>query len=1115
MGLPLLLLVLGSSIALTVTSWLLNEKTKEEEEKQRELENHVKQFVKELNDTNKKIEQKRETLYREKSKEIADELIGEIRRLRRDREAIEGDLKNLRDSINQALDKPDITVYLKRGLKRELVLLEDAANRLMAYFRYCAWYEGKLKLFLRQGKYQEIFNFGPPNSLLPEDWLYIGKLLFLENEQELNNPNRYGQRITLSGTFISKDKICFEREKGAFHRYKSDIPILLVDEVNRVFDPKSKEKVEIDNPVNFRGSVLKGELYVNYLLKELPFLIKPKDEYLYKDTNYYYYKDAVVCAMKKTDKKYPLKKYPNDYEFFAYSIEHDLLLKKIVVSEKPQKEDTKSVSPIYLAYNSDEVIPKIHQALADSQYKLYVSKFQPDEGVLTFRAGEFFIDCSIKESYCAIENIREYSLATELSIELPFDFDIVPEKALVGNSTLLYDCQNSLTQMLSFIQGELDYIKTYSQDKVDDYDFIKKWLSIIEYQIAKEEITYYQVRYDEILKEGDDYYQNVLTIKIDHRPDNIKVLQQIYERIQNYYLGIAKKHGKDLKVALEIRLSPAEKFTLSPIGVLYDDIDVDRKIVKVQLDSNLPANIEFDPSKILYIGIFKNLTPLYRQQAALMTFNSGDMINPELKRMLISPYLIKKTVDSLQEKAFDRSIRWKNPDLTDNQKETIKKALLEENFYLIQGPPGTGKTTVIKEIVYQFLKDSPKRKCLIVSQQNTAVDNALLRIYIDNKENWFDNGSKSLVRISLDSGKVDENIQAFIIDRWFDDYKKRLVQRHQDTLTKDTRLQKLMKSWYSLVDRDNIFSIDREVVDVLLNNHSIVGATCVGFANKRIGIDRTKFDLVIIDEAARATVPELLIPILRAKKVILIGDQYQLPPSFGSSIVDDLEDLDNITLEFLQKSFFERLFEGTPEDNKSILTEQFRMPKEVGAMISKIFYGGILLNGIEKSTAGFISPKTIQWIDVKGENNKSQISRYNLKEAEAIRSILIDLYKKIPADTNKEIAIITPYAAQKGLLGNIVKDLKNHHNLKNLNIKCNTVDSFQGQEADIVIYSCVRTNGDLSFLIDRRRLNVALSRVKENLIIVGHKNFLYRAKTDGKENLFKTIIDYIDSLSWN
>ncbi|MCX8069468.1 MAG: AAA domain-containing protein, partial [Thermodesulfovibrionales bacterium] len=782
----------------------------------------------------------------------------------------------------------------------------------------------------------------------------------------------------------------------------------------------------------------------------------------------------------------------------------------IIVSEKPPQQDNISASPVYISYSNDEFVEGLDDALTESNYKLSVSNYEPLSQRIQFRVGELSLICTFKESLLSLNEIKKELTTNTVAIDLPYSFEIIPEKLFTENKSFLYDAKNALAQMLNFVEKELEYIQHTSDDTKYDYDFFSKWMSIIEYQINKEEIVYDQIRYTEILKSDND--SRLLKIIINPRPDNIKKLLYIKDKIKSSQEHGHKQRNQDIKVALEARSSTSERFYLCPIGILYDDIDIDKRMIIVQLDGELPDQVDYEPNKRLFIGFYRNLSALYRQKKALINFQRGEMANPELKRMLISPGLIKRTINPYEEEAFDKSIRWKNTALTDNQREIIKNALLEQNLFIIQGPPGTGKTTVIKEIVYQYLKDNPKRKCLIVSQQNTAVDNALLRIYKENKDDWFDNRSRSIVRVALDTGRVDEGIQPFAVDNWFNDYKKRLCETYQKALSEDTRLQRLMIDWYGLIDKENISLIDREVADVLLSSHQIVGATCVGFANKKLGIDRAVFDLVIIDEAARATVPELLIPILRAKKVILIGDQYQLPPSFSRSIIDDLEDLDFITLDFLERSFFERLFDNTPNSNKSILLEQFRMPKEIGRMISDIFYNGKLLNGIEKITESFISPQTIQWIDVKGKNETAGTSRYNPKEAIEVKELINDIAQQLPKGCTKDIAVITPYSAQKNLIRNVIKNMRQNSCLERLNIRCDTVDNFQGQEADIVIYSCVRTDGNLSFLIDRKRLNVALSRVKENLYIVGHKEFLYNAEVDGKENLFKSIIDYIDLL---
>ncbi|HOV91203.1 MAG TPA: AAA domain-containing protein [Syntrophorhabdaceae bacterium] len=1115
-------LIAGIAIGGAAVAWIYNSKTENEKKKQDELTAKIESVREMTGDLSKKYELELSEYIREKCTIIRNELIKAVRYFTKEKETVGKDLENLKKAINRELQKPDISPYLYNGLKRELVYIEDAINRLNAYMRYVAWFEAKVELLFKNCRYDELKNFDPPEPLLPDDWLYLGKLILLDNQQELGKKNRYGQKLYLNSRINSRkihgtDRIDFEVEKRLFESYKTDIPILIEYEKTWFNEPETDESTKIDHPRVFKGSVLKGELYVDHILKDMPFVVKPQRERIDRSENYYFYKNVIPCKMRSRDKRYPLKRYYDDDEITVYAIEHDILLKKLIVSERPPQEDSVSAYPVYISYSRDELVEGLDDALAESQYKLSVSDYDPLNQTLTFRAGERSLVCSIRENYLSLQELRKGLVPDSVAIELPFSFEIAPENLIKENVSFLRDSKNAIVQMLSFVDKEIEYHKHISSDSAkDDYDFFAKWLRIVEHLITKEEIAFDEVQYSELLREDikSDSSPRLLTITVNPRHDNIKKLTEIAEKIKLIQEQSRKLKYEKFTVALEIRNSPRERFFRCPIGILYDDIDLIKKRIVVQLDIDLPDWIEYEQNKKLFIGQYRNPSALERQKRALINFQKGEMVNPELKRMLISPQLIRKTVNPYEEEAFDRSIKWKNTELTDNQKEIIKNALLEQNLFIIQGPPGTGKTTIIKEIVYQYLKDNPKRKCLIVSQQNTAVDNALKRIYKENKDEWFDYGSKNIVRVAVDTGKVDDAIQPFTIDNWFNDYKRRLCEAYQKTLARDVRLQKLMQDWYRLVDKENISLIDREVADVLLSSHQIVGATCVGFANKRLGIDRAEFDLAIIDEAARATPPELLIPILRAKKVILIGDQYQLPPAFGSSIIDDLKDLDFATLDFLEKSFFERLFDSAPDTNKAMLLEQFRMPKEVGTMISKIFYDGNLINGIEKSTEGFVSPKTTQWIDVKGQNKIEGTSRYNQKETEAVKKLITEIANSLPKGLQKDVAVINPYTAQKKMINKTIANLRHHQLItKGLHIKCDTVDNFQGQEADIVVYSCVRTEGNLSFLIDRKRLNVALSRAKENLYIVGHRDFLYNAEVDGKENLFKSIIDYIDSLS--
>jgi superfamily I DNA and/or RNA helicase len=461
---------------------------------------------------------------------------------------------------------------------------------------------------------------------------------------------------------------------------------------------------------------------------------------------------------------------------------------------------------------------------------------------------------------------------------------------------------------------------------------------------------------------------------------------------------------------------------------------------------------------------------------------------------------------------------FKNKDLTNNQQDIIKKAFNEKNIFLVQGPPGTGKTTIIKEMIYQTIKQDKYSKILIVSQQNVAVDNVLDGVDREHRV-WFEKEGLSIVRVAPNENKIQyDNIKEFTIEKWFDKYKEIVkdnfikLEQSKDDNNLSQKLYDFANEWMNLIYKPDFREIDNEIKELLISKHQILGATCVGLANKSLGLDLIEFDIVIIDEAGRATAPELLIPILRAKKVILIGDHNQLPPTIDRKLLqklesDNEEDLSFEDLEILKKSFFEELFEKVSDSNKAMLNEQFRMPEQIGNLISNLFYDNKLNNGHIKDVNNFLDPETIiRWVDVIGEHETDGTSSYNNLEIDKIINLLQTINKYLENKTlNKTVGIITPYSAQKRRIRNETKNL----DLSNIsNLKIDTVDSFQGEEADIIIYSTVKTYGNISFLIDKKRLNVAISRTKENLFFVGKKNFFYNAKTKKDEvNLFKKIID--------
>ncbi len=227
--------------------------------------------------------------------------------------------------------------------------------------------------------------------------------------------------------------------------------------------------------------------------------------------------------------------------------------------------------------------------------------------------------------------------------------------------------------------------------------------------------------------------------------------------------------------------------------------------------------------------------------------------------------------------------------------------------------------------------------------------------------------------------------------------------------------------------------------------------------------------------------------------------------AFGDGLsLSDLSQVTAIDCQLLQESFFENLYKHIPKDNKAMLNEQFRMPAPIGSLVSQLFYKGELKNGVIKNTQQFYDPKNIiRWINVEGEHKLEKISSYNKAQVQKIIEILEQIDRALhQRKIRKTIGIITPYSTQKRRLRSEVKKC----GFKNFNkLKIDTVDVFQGEEADIIIYSTVKTYGNLSFLLDSKRLNVAISRAKENLIFVGKKSFFENLRNNEK-NIFTDIL---------
>nr|WP_276575900.1 AAA domain-containing protein [Oceanirhabdus seepicola] len=283
----------------------------------------------------------------------------------------------------------------------------------------------------------------------------------------------------------------------------------------------------------------------------------------------------------------------------------------------------------------------------------------------------------------------------------------------------------------------------------------------------------------------------------------------------------------------------------------------------------------------------------------------------------------------------------------------------------------------------------------------------------------------------------------------------------------------ILENWiYELENNPNkLSSVLKKYSDILATTCQKVGSK--SFYNLK-AIDT--YEYVIVDEAARANPLDLLIPLVTGKKVLLVGDHKQLPHLIEQDIESRLKDDEKIDEEVYEKhikeSLFGQLFEDVPEDRKVMLNTQYRMSKEIGDIVSELFYDNKLNTGTDVvNDTPLFTGNSLVSIDVKGQEDKET----NENEVEKICKIL----KEIDIEGHFDIGIITFYKKQASLLQNEIKSLGLVNNIPVVN----TVDAFQGKENDIIILSTVRTKG-LGFTTNKNRLNVAMSRAKKLLVFV-------------------------------
>jgi hypothetical protein len=468
-----------------------------------------------------------------------------------------------------------------------------------------------------------------------------------------------------------------------------------------------------------------------------------------------------------------------------------------------------------------------------------------------------------------------------------------------------------------------------------------------------------------------------------------------------------------------------------------------------------------------------------------------------------------------------------NAELDENQKCAVQKSLSLSNdceVLVLQGPPGTGKTTTITEIVTQILKSRPHEKVLIASQSNQAVDNVLEKIC------EFED---KILRIGNDHKKMSKVAQNYTPDKVLNKIIKENIRRIDKNPVKfqnpeiQAKMEKLQKDFREKLQhitskmRNDAKSTEKnkeaDLATLFTRNIRLIFGTLLGISSWNKFREMT-FDTIIVDEAGRATLSELLVPCIKAKKLILVGDHKQLAPVIDDDVLEKIDDKNEA-----KTSFFQRLFERTKiadrENLLHTLEYNYRAAGSICDLYSNAFYEGKLkttdvINSKKQHSLSFTS--NVVWCDTgklpDKEDKQKGTGKINQCNARIIERVLNQLKAEMTYQNKSyDIGIITPYKAQMELLRSRLAIKKNYADCK---IDIGTVDSFQGSDRDIIIYDCVRSGklkqkAKIDFIAEEKRLNVSLSRAKLLLIIVGDMDFLHQAKVSDKNNPFKAIIEYI------
>ena len=766
--------------------------------------------------------------------------------------------------------------------------------------------------------------------------------------------------------------------------------------------------------------------------------------------------------------------------------------------------------------------------------------------------GEFIFYCSTREGHYLFcfhisENAREFDELYSNGVEFYNDFSIT-----IGGM------HNSKCDNVQNIKDDLKDKFELNKLKNKYLEIDKKAIATEEELLIAEKKTIEQKKNLKLaLLKSIDKGSDTITFEFIP-PKNKNKRDDIDDDKNGAKENDIDKKDRDFKPKDKVLIEEKDKLNSRTIYGEVATLKPDKKDIVINVGKYKATNLKMDKNKIYQISYDFQVEEILwnKKNKALEELKNGNAQIPNIMRKINEPKELQPNTLIEIEKFFDEM-------LDENQKEAVIKTMSLDNgseILLIQGPPGTGKTTTITEMLLQLLDRHRHWKILVASQSNQAVDNVLEKV-CQKEEKILRIGNREKAMSDIARQFTPERVLNKLIIDNIDRISKNPIEEDFKYLQEG-----FAKSLQSITDKLSRAKDSKEnkLATLFTKNIRLIFGTLLGISSWNNFRD-IAFDIAIVDEAGRATLSELLVPCLKARKIVLVGDHKQLAP-----VIDD-EIASNLNKEFTKKevatSFFERLFkrleeyskedrylngEASPslverlflrriinnmhenhiEHFKHRLIYNYRAEDKICQLYNQPFYDGELktsqaIEGKREHNLSIFNSSVV-WLNTNRRSDKRDkqvgTGKINRCNALLINSILYKLKDDMQKYNLKHsIGIITPYRAQTNLLKDILSGIKKEFkdfyqknsdsnqdkDLRN-GFDIGTVDSFQGSDRDIIIYDCVRSGGRIDFIADEKRLNVSLSRAKKLLIIVGDMEFLYSATVSEGENPFNKIVYYID-----